>query len=57
MKGVGGEMMQTVPDRGNCTTHPRSYQQGLVARAGEQEPGQEEMRQGQGLRAKGRIQT
>ena len=42
-------MMQSVPSKGNC---PRSYQQGHVVGAGEQEWGQEEMRQGTGPEGK-----
>lgn len=51
VKGVGGEMMQSVRSRGNC---PRSYQQGHVAGAGEQEWGQQEMRQGTGPEGRGK---
>lgn len=47
-------MRQSVPNRGNCATHPRSYRQGHVARAREQEQGQEEMGQRTGSEGQGK---
>lgn len=54
LKGVGHGMRQSVPNRGNCATHPRSYQQGHVARAREREQGQEEMGQRTGSEGQGK---